>query len=139
MIVQVNLSVGVRKGNQSLVNTEKWIDKGLEMNTTNAYGLFLLIEQCISVVFGSINVNKDEKRFLNHIDSVLSKKIQGVSINGLFLGEGVEERERFLDVILEKIPTETVRLLSGPQTPLEVYTFRSIGTFVDLKCDQQRY
>ena len=73
---------------------------------------------------------------MNHIDSVLSKKIQGVSINGLFLGEGVEERERFLDVILEKIPTETVRLLSGPQTPLEVYVFRGIGTFVDLKCDQ---
>ncbi|KAK8809819.1 hypothetical protein WA158_000762 [Blastocystis sp. Blastoise] len=113
---ETSINVGNRKGKQSLSNTEKWIDEAVELNKTNS----VIIGNIYIVIIGNINAYKHLGLLKEHATRVSQKNIQGISVGGLYLGETIEERDSMINTILDCVPKEKLRYITGPQTPLEI-------------------
>lgn len=117
---EVPLSIGKRRGRQSVTRSKAWIKKHLQCNNKQ------------SGVIANIQVTENIQLLEEQISLVNEQAddLIGVHISGLHLGESLAQREFLLTTIYSKIPENLVRFVSGPNTPCDILDSIRMGTDV---------
>ena len=118
---EVQLSVGKRRGKQSVFRNKNWLQKHIEKAAESQGGIIANIQ----VTDNTPLLNEQLEIIKQNANSIL-----GVNIGGLYLGENCQQRNSLLQYILSSIPENLVRFVTGPNTPFDV--LESIRQGVDL-------
>ena len=117
---EVPLSIGKRRGKQSVLRTKNWLMKHFESSpsalvaTIQATENLRLLEDQLSL----INQNKD--------------RLLGVNIAGLYLGETAQQRNELLSRIFAALPESLIRFVTGPNSPRDVLEAIAVGSDVSV-------
>ena len=117
---EVPLTIGKRRGKQSVLRNEKWLKEQLE-TAKNKEG-----------IIANIQVTENQQLLQDQLDLINqnASKLLGVNVSGLHLGESPKQREELLTTIFEAIPENLVRFVTGPNSPSEVLDSIRLGADV---------
>ena len=117
---EVPLTIGKRRGKQSVLRNEKWLKEQLE-TAKNKEG-----------IIANIQVTENQQLLQDQLDLINqnASKLLGVNVSGLHLGESTKQREELLTTIFEAIPENLVRFVTGPNSPSEVLDSIRLGADV---------
>ena len=117
---EVPLTIGKRRGKQSVLRNEKWLKEQLE-TAKNKEG-----------IIANIQVTENQQLLQDQLDLINqnASKLLGINVSGLHLGESTKQREELLTTIFEAIPENLVRFVTGPNSPSEVLDSIRLGADV---------
>lgn len=116
---EVPLSVGKRRGRQSINRSKSWLLKQLQSSKKKGIIANIQVTENIQLLEEQISLIND-----------YANDLLGVHISGLHLGESPKQREFLLSTIYSKIPEDLVRFVSGPNTPCDIADSVRLGTDV---------
>ncbi|XP_020598968.1 queuine tRNA-ribosyltransferase accessory subunit 2-like isoform X2 [Phalaenopsis equestris] len=116
---EVPASVSEKRNKASVDRTLRWLDDCLALDKTGGNNIF-------GAIVGGSSV-EERKRCANE---VAKKNVQGFYIGGLGLGESMEERPGLLNSIMDCLPEEKPRQISGLALPEEV--LQGVASGIDL-------
>lgn len=117
---EVPLSIGKRRGKQSVIRNKNWLQQHLN-EATGANG-----------IIANIQATENEQLLKEQIDMINqnASKLLGVHVSGLHLGESPKQREAVLTTIFSSIPEYLVRFVTGPNSPSEILESIHLGVDV---------
>ncbi|KAG0493221.1 hypothetical protein HPP92_004215 [Vanilla planifolia] len=111
--------VSEKRNKLSVDRTVQWLDNCIALDKAGGTNIFG------SIVGGS---NVEERR--RCAAEVAKRNVSGFYIGGFGLGESMEERPRLLSAVLDKLPKEKPRQISGLDLPEEV--LQGVAAGIDL-------
>lgn len=117
---EVPLSVGKRRGKQSVIRNKNWLQQHLNEATGS------------SGIIANIQATENEQLLKEQLDLINQNagKLLGVHVSGLHLGESPKQREAMLTAIFSSIPEDLVRFVTGPDSPSEILESVRLGVDV---------
>ena len=108
---EVQLSVGKRRGKQSVFRNKDWLQRHVQKADESQGG-----------IIANIQVTDNTQLLDEQLEIVKqnANSILGINIAGLYLGENSQQRSSLLQYVISSIPENLVRFVSGPNTPFEV-------------------
>lgn len=107
-----------KRNKASVERTLKWLDECITSNSTDG------------AVFGSIVGGSRVEQRRSCAQEVARRNVEGFWIGGFGLGESMEERNPLLSAVMDSLPEEKPRLISGLGLPEEV--LQGVAAGVDL-------
>ena len=117
---EIPLSIGKRRGKQSINRSKMWIRQQLESPKKK--------DGMIANIQATENLDQLEEQI--SLINEIADRLVGIHVSGLHLGESLQQREAVLSTIYSKIPEHLIRFVSGPNTPCDIMDSIRIGTDV---------